>query len=387
MTTTFRERCYDCFRPLELCFCESIPRINNETEIVILQHTRERFHPFNTARILRKALAKSNLVIGYTPDLAAMDLPFETGCGLLYPNEDARSLGDLLPEQRPRQLVVIDGTWHHAKTVFRDVATVQKLPRYKISPSVPGQYRIRREPDLQSLSTLEATVAALRELEPNLDVERLLSAFDAMVLGQLNQPNLKQAWRRKEKYRRPSLSIPRAFANNLDNVVVGYGESAPGERGVRRKASPPVFWVARRLGTNETFRAAIRPTTDFHSVQLREDYLAHLRLGREDFENAISIEAFRTQWQEFLRPSDRLAVFHKSTLRLLMHIDADFVSSTVLKAIKLPEMPRYRTLDELIDGEGLEVASSAYPDRASRRLENAIAYVMHLHRLTLDAMM
>ena len=61
-------RCYDCFRPHCDCFCAEIPRIDNQTEVLILQHKRERFHPFNTARIVRKALQHSNLLVGSTAE-------------------------------------------------------------------------------------------------------------------------------------------------------------------------------------------------------------------------------------------------------------------------------------------------------------------------------
>ena len=57
-----RERCYQCFRPMSLCFCEAIPQIDNRTDVLILQHVGERFHPFNTARIVQKALRRCHLI-------------------------------------------------------------------------------------------------------------------------------------------------------------------------------------------------------------------------------------------------------------------------------------------------------------------------------------
>ena len=39
------------------CFCEAIPQIDNRTDVLILQHVGERFHPFNTARIVQKSSA------------------------------------------------------------------------------------------------------------------------------------------------------------------------------------------------------------------------------------------------------------------------------------------------------------------------------------------
>ncbi len=64
-----RERCYQCFRPLSLCFCDAIPRIENRTDVLILQHVGERFHPFNTARIVQKALRHCRLIADHNQRL------------------------------------------------------------------------------------------------------------------------------------------------------------------------------------------------------------------------------------------------------------------------------------------------------------------------------
>jgi len=52
---------------MSLCFCESIPRIDNRTNILILQHVGERFHPFNTARIVQKTLSRCHLIADHNP--------------------------------------------------------------------------------------------------------------------------------------------------------------------------------------------------------------------------------------------------------------------------------------------------------------------------------
>jgi len=44
-------------------------------------------------------------------------------------------------------------------------ALVTQLSHYRLAPAQPGRYRIRREPQLDYLSTIEAIVAALRILD------------------------------------------------------------------------------------------------------------------------------------------------------------------------------------------------------------------------------
>jgi DTW domain-containing protein YfiP len=124
-----RDRCYSCFRPRGVCFCGTIPRIDNKTEVLILQHVRERFHPFNTARIVREALTNSRLLSDHTPRLAA-GLRLKLRAGLLYPGPGATLLADLPADQRPDQLVVLDGTWHHTKTLLRDIPALGRLALY-----------------------------------------------------------------------------------------------------------------------------------------------------------------------------------------------------------------------------------------------------------------
>lgn len=178
-------RCYGCFRPIAACFCASIPSIDNQTAVLMLQHRRERFHRFNTARIVHKALRNSQLLADNTIQLREQ-ARFKPRAALLYPGASARLLSELTPAERPEQLVLLDGTWHQAKTLLRDIPALREMPRYRLLPSAPSRYRIRREPNEWALSTLEAAVAALRILEPETGgLHFLLLAFNKMVEDQL----------------------------------------------------------------------------------------------------------------------------------------------------------------------------------------------------------
>jgi DTW domain-containing protein YfiP len=197
LASATRDRCYACYRPAVDCFCNVIPTIANKTKVLILQHMRERAHPFNTARIVHRALENSSLLVDHTINLATK-LVLKPGAGLLYPGPDAALLDHLPVGQRPQQLVIVDGTWHHAKTLLRDIPQLHGLPRYKLAPSSPSRYRLRREPSAVYLSTLEATVAALRVLEPaTWGLDQLIAAFDCMVERQLAHPRFLDARQRR----------------------------------------------------------------------------------------------------------------------------------------------------------------------------------------------
>lgn len=196
----WRPRCYGCYRPVDRCFCDQIPTIHNQTNVLIFQHMRERFHPFNTARILRRSLLNFRLFVDHLDGLrtALSLLSLSDSIGLLYPTNGSQLLEDLRSDERPKQLVILDGTWHHTKTLFRDIPQLQSLPKFRLAPTQPSRYGLRREPHVSFLSTLEATVAALRCLEPETEgFEQLVAAFDFMVANQLSHPKSEDTCRRK----------------------------------------------------------------------------------------------------------------------------------------------------------------------------------------------
>ena len=375
-----RDRCLACFRPLRDCYCAAIPSIDNQTEVLILQHRRERFHPFNTARMVHKALRNSNLLVDHTPGLAAR-LEFKPRAGLLYPGPEAELLANVPAHRRPEQLVIIDGTWHHAKTIVRDLAALRDLPRYRIAPAEPSRYRIRREPSAQFLSTVEATVAALRDLEPETrGLNQLLAAFHAMVERQLAHPKHGGGWRRNAARSPGGRNIPSALLDERDRIVVMYGESVPesvpDDRGSKHIARVPVYWTAERLGSGERFACAIQPP-----ARLPSSLLGHFELTEEHFRNALSLAEARTAWQAFERPADVRVVYNTSTARLLARLTNRSAPCLVLKSVDFNPDRRYGTLDELVAGEGLAVASPQHPGRAGKRLASITALIEHLRTM------
>jgi DTW domain-containing protein YfiP len=369
-------RCLGCFRPQRDCYCVAIPTIDNQTEILILQHRRERFHPFNTARMVRRALRNASLVSDHIPGLAAR-LAIGPRAGLLYPGPGAELLANVPADQRPRQLIVIDGTWHQAKTLVRDIPALQDIPRYQITPQEPSRYRIRREPSAMLLSTVEATVAALRLLEPaTRGLDQLLDAFHTMVERQLAQPKSDQGWRRNAARTRHGRNIPAALLSNLENIVVAYGESVRHSNSFEVTAQVPIYWTAQRMGSGERFACHIQPP-----FPLQDSVLRHLDLTANHFVEAIPLVDARAMWQEFWRPSDILALFSHGTARLFAQLGGQTAKCLVLKAVDFNPQRRYSTLDDLVAAERLTVAPAWAAGRAGKRLANAVALVERLRTL------
>lgn len=368
-------RCYDCFRPAAMCFCAAIPTIDNRTEVLILQHRREYFHRFNTARIVHKGLRNSQLLADHTGNIAQR-MQLKPRAGLLYPGPMATLLSDLPIDQRPEQLVVVDGTWHHTKTLVRDIPALQRLPRYQLSPATPSRYRIRREPDAMFLSTVEAIVAALRHLEPETSgLDCLLQAFEKMVDVQLAHPGSENGARFIARGNRTVKNIPIALQGNLENIVVAYGETSPGEKGAgKRSAAPPICWVARRLGDGADFACTLIP-----SQPLSEVFLGHLELTRENFAAALSVAEAKQRWAAFRRPGDVVTVFQPSTAQLFSHLVDGPARCLVLKSVELKSLlAEFGTLSEEQESDFAPVQPLG---RATKRLRSAIAFVRQLNVL------
>ena len=201
--------------------------VDNRVEVLFLQHPNERKMPVNTARLANLSLAKSRLVHGvsFGPEsvLGAM-LPRREKVGILFPSPQAKELRDA-PEDL-ETLVVIDGTWREAKKMIWLSPILSEFPHYAFVPEKPSNYRIRKEPKDSFISSIEATVAALRILDR--DPEKygeLLALFDRMVDRQIDFHDMNDRPGRRKNRREDALNL--AFLENL------LFELAPEERLVR----------------------------------------------------------------------------------------------------------------------------------------------------------
>ena len=304
-------------------------------------------------------------------------LTHSTKVGLLYPGSGARLLQDLGSDERPNQLVILDGTWHHTKTLFRDIPHLQRLPKYRLAPTQPSRYGLRREPDVSFLSTLEATVAALRCLEPETQgFDQLVAAFESMVENQLAHPKSEETLRRKVRIRTP-INMPEVLKCKFENIVVVYGESAPGIQDAKKRTSKsnrsPVVWVAERVGTRERFERKIKP-----SSVLTKSFCDHLELLEVDFADAVSIDTFRYEWESFLRPSDILAFYYPNSPRLLDYIGGSARPRIHLKCVQLHREQKLGALDEKLSALNIVHGIPHCSGRAGKRLSNTIAFLRYL---------
>jgi len=184
--------CPRCQRPQRACICQWVTPVAHATEVLILQHPLEVGHAKNSAGLLQLSLAHSQVVVGETFDAAtlqaAMCEPKYTV--LLYPQSalgpspvpDATRLQDTAN----LRLVVLDGTWRKSRKMLHLSPLLQQLPRLSLDDVPASSYLIRKAHQPGQLSTLEATCAALAQLEGTAErMQPLLDAFDGFVAQQL----------------------------------------------------------------------------------------------------------------------------------------------------------------------------------------------------------
>lgn len=180
-----RARCERCALPARTCICALVTRVDNEVEVLVLQHPDEAEEAKNSARLLRLGLARCRVVVGEffePPTLLALLDGDVSGAALLYPADTAAGTG-LTQNAAPRRLVVLDGTWRKSLRMLHANPLLQSLPRWAIAATAPARYAaLRKARRPAQLSTLEATCAALARIEDApARYAPLLAAFDRFV--------------------------------------------------------------------------------------------------------------------------------------------------------------------------------------------------------------
>ncbi len=193
-----RPQCATCLRPQRTCLCHwvvQVPPAAHPVEVLLLQHPLEVHQAKGSARLLHLGLPHSRMLVGEA--FAQPPWPADgTPTLLLYPDSPLDSAADLLPPPplppawlqhppTPLRLVVLDGTWRKSRKMLYQSPPLQALPRLALHGLPPSHYRIRKAHRPGQLSTLEATCAALAQLEGG--AERfgpMLAAFDGFVAQQ-----------------------------------------------------------------------------------------------------------------------------------------------------------------------------------------------------------
>lgn len=203
------EVCPHCAKPPALCVCEAVSPVENRVSVLILQHPQEQDRLLGTARLAARQLSDATFKIGLSwPSLAkALGRPADPSeWAVLHlgsakptdlpPGREVAVLdkkGVALPDQDAalkglRGIVVFDGTWAQAKTLWWRNAWVLKAKRLALAPKQRSLYgELRREPRRESLSTIEAIGLALSAIERKPEIDAGLREGFATMLAKYRE--------------------------------------------------------------------------------------------------------------------------------------------------------------------------------------------------------
>jgi len=373
--------CARCRRPEVVCYCAQLPQLQTRTQVLVLQHPRERRVGIGTARMAQLALPNSLLRVGIDfaddPVVRAV-LAGAAPSYLLFPGPGARDVREL-PLEQPITLVVVDGTWSQARTLVRVNPALAALPRIAFTPRRPSAYdRIRREPADFCVSTIEALTEVLNILEP--DGERfdpLLVPFHAMVERQERFASEVAASRHQRRERKPRPQGP-TLAMRLGAewprlvCVQGEANGWPA-RDPARHEPEIVHFVACRPATGERYEAVVAPRHPLAPLTPR-----HIELPAARLAAGGTVESWQRSWQAFCPPDAVVVQWGSFYARLAaaeglalptrrIDLRGDLTQSSV--------RPRGGTLEECVARLKLSIEPLALDGRGGRRLAALVGLV------------
>lgn len=371
----FRPICARCRRPEPVCYCAHVTPLETKTKVVILQHPRERDVPINTARIAALCLPDSDLHVGMRWDkpLGTPDRP----AVLLYPGPGAIDI-ERDPPQTPVTLVVVDGTWWQARKLVRSNPELARLPRYAFRPDQPSDYRIRKEPQADYVSTIEALAHLLGVLEGDpARFAAMLTPFRAMVDTQLAYAAKGNGGRhrRAPKPRRvadPRTRLPRLLRERGEDLLCVYGEGNAWPFGTPERAAGEdelVHWIALRVATGERFEAIVAPRR-----QLSPGTPLHTEVDATLFANGLTPDALLAAWSDFVRPTDVIGWWGSYTAQLFTRIGGALGTQVDLRcSARQYTNARLGPLEAYVAQLGLPEPAPLGRGRAGRRIAQMAA--------------
>lgn len=225
--------CAECGKSEALCVCAAIVPKANRRAVLFFQHPQEPDKDLGSALIAHRALENSVLKIGLSVPNLKKALGREEAApakwGVLYLGSGVKGLaerpggfikpglypvkkdGELLSDAESAKvlagldgIILLDGTWSQAKTLWWRNSWLLKCPRLILVPKAKSLYgELRKEPRRECLSTIETTAAALDALGEDPAIgEHLRALFgDLLAKFRKNRPLRKKTDNRNRRRR------------------------------------------------------------------------------------------------------------------------------------------------------------------------------------------
>jgi DTW domain-containing protein YfiP len=181
-----RALCPHCERPVKTCLCDDIVTLKCAYQLIILQDPKEAKHALSSAPILAKSIVGARLIIGELFDpIELLGKNWQQESLLVYPSAD--SLCSVQAAKvKFKYLILLDGTWRKVSRLLHLNPWLIKIPSITIQSTNASEYKIRKSPREDGLSTIEAAVSILNDLHADKKFSHILPAFRKMIELQIS---------------------------------------------------------------------------------------------------------------------------------------------------------------------------------------------------------
>ncbi|WP_286235492.1 tRNA-uridine aminocarboxypropyltransferase [Thalassotalea sediminis] len=182
--------CQRCQKPQVSCICQLFVAVDNDIDVIVLQHPSEVKQNKGSVTLLKESLSHCTVIQGEVFSDNAMyqalvtDLSAETA--LLYPSDKAVLANELTmisaqeatTKVQIKRLILLDGTWKKAYRMYMSNPALHDLNHLTLPDDIECMYEARSTKKKGALSTLEAACHALSQLEYNaIKYQPLLHSF------------------------------------------------------------------------------------------------------------------------------------------------------------------------------------------------------------------
>lgn len=198
------QRCYSCFRPQKHCLCKYASPVDAGVKFVLLTHPKEfKRERTGTGRLTNITLVDSEILVGLdfsnNPRLRELLDDEKYFPALLYPGENAwTAKSEALAFQlkdKTLLVLVIDATWFCARKIIERNPFLLDFPRISFYEKYKSEFRFKREPKEDYISTIESCHYLIKELQSaglvkkEVNPEPLMTIFRKMVAFQIQAQN------------------------------------------------------------------------------------------------------------------------------------------------------------------------------------------------------
>ncbi|KAB2824495.1 tRNA-uridine aminocarboxypropyltransferase [Aliivibrio finisterrensis] len=191
--------CLQCLKTKKACICKWITPISTEIELIILQHPTEAKRPLGTAKILSLSLANCRTFIGenFTEHSELNQLLSDDNYQhqVLFLDNTSQVISSASnTSEKKQRVILLDGTWKKAYKMWQLSTNLHSLHKVHLDTELSGNYRVRKAPKDNALSTAEAGYHVLSQLDNESIASEtadkfgsILTAFDNMIEFHISQ--------------------------------------------------------------------------------------------------------------------------------------------------------------------------------------------------------